>query len=156
MPYDSTDREIMRFLQGDIPLESRPYRSLAERLELSEEEIVLRVKKLREKGFVRRMGAVLRHRQAGFAINAMVAWKPGDEEEADRAGKIMAGYKEISHCYIREVPPDFDYSIFSMIHVKNEERLAEIIEEISLRTGIGKYIIIRSSRELKKESMQYF
>ncbi len=156
MPYDSTDREIMRFLQGDIPLESRPYRSLAERLELSEEEIVLRVKKLGEKGFLRRMGAVLRHRQAGFAVNAMVAWKPEKEEEADRAGKIMAGYKEISHCYIREVPPDFDYNVFSMIHVKNEKRLEEIIKEISLRTGIGKYIIIRSSRELKKESMQYF
>jgi DNA-binding Lrp family transcriptional regulator len=156
MPYDSTDREIMRFLQGDIPLESRPYWSLAERLELSEEEIVLRVRQLREKGLLRRMGAVLRHRQAGFAVNAMVAWKLENEEEADQAGKIMAGYKEISHCYIREVPPDFDYNVFSMIHVKNEKRLEEIIEEISLRTGIGKYIIIRSSRELKKESMQYF
>lgn len=156
MSYDNTDREIMRFLQGDIPLEPRPYRKLAEELKLDEEEIVLRIRRLQEKGCLRRLGAVLRHRKAGFKVNAMVAWQPGDEEEADRAGKIMADYKEISHCYIREVPPEFDYRLFSMIHAKSEEQLAEIINKLSLQTGIKKHIILRSTKELKKESMQYF
>lgn len=156
MPYDSIEREIMRFLQGDIPITPRPYQELAEKLGLGEDEIAARIRGLKEKGFLRRMGAVLRHRRAGFAVNAMVAWQPGSEEEAEQAGKIMAGYQEVSHCYMREVPPDFDYSIFSMIHVRTEERLAEIIGDISGRTGIEKYLVLRSTHELKKESMRYF
>ena len=40
MLYDELDREIIKFLQGDLPLEPHPYAGLAERLQVSEEEIV--------------------------------------------------------------------------------------------------------------------
>ncbi|MEN6350146.1 MAG: Lrp/AsnC family transcriptional regulator [Syntrophomonas sp.] len=154
MQYDDTDREILRLLQGDIPLETRPFRYLAERLNNREEDIVGRLKAMKKQGIIRRVGAVLRHQKAGFTVNAMVAWKVPAEGE-DEAGAIMAGYAQISHCYLREVPPEFGYRLFTMIHTKSEQELSGLLDDISGRTGIADYIVLKSIKELKKQSMKY-
>ncbi|MGI5920840.1 MAG: Lrp/AsnC family transcriptional regulator [Syntrophomonadaceae bacterium] len=155
MINDMIDREIVKFLQGTIPLEPRPYRDLAGKLNLSEEDIVLRIQKLLDAGVIRRMGAILRHRQAGYEVNAMVVWKV-EENQADEAGRIMAGFKEISHCYLRDIPEGFNYNLFTMIHVPSEEKLLAVIDKAASLSGLKDYLIIKSSRELKKVSMEYF
>jgi len=148
------DREIIRFIQGDIPVEPRPFASLANRLNLSEEEIVEQVRDLQDQGMIRRFAAILRHYNAGFNVNAMVAWKV-TLEDADRVGKIMAGFDEVSHCYLRDVPEEFGYNLFSMIHTRSNKQIDTILEELSSCTGISDYIVIKSVRELKKASMEY-
>ncbi len=148
------DREIIRFIQGDIPVESRPFTSLANTLDLSEEEIVQHIKDLQDQGMIRRFATILRHYNVGFNVNAMVAWKV-TLEDADRVGKIMAGFDEVSHCYLRDVPEEFGYNLFSMIHSRSNKQIDTILEELSSCTGISDYIVIKSVRELKKASMEY-
>lgn len=148
------ETEIIKFIQGDIPVESRPFASLADTLDLSEEEIVERIKELQDRGVIRRFAAILRHYNAGFNVNAMVAWKVA-LEDADRVGQIMAGFDEVSHCYLRDVPEEFGYNLFSMIHARSNEQINTVLEELVSRTGISNYIIIKSVRELRKVSMQY-
>ncbi|MDD3268212.1 MAG: AsnC family transcriptional regulator [Syntrophomonadaceae bacterium] len=154
MEYDDTDRKILKIVQGDIDLESRPYKKLAQEIGISEEEIITKIKNLQSKGLIRRFGAVLRHQKAGYKVNAMTAWKV-PLEEAEAAGNTMAGYKQISHCYLREVHPEFDYNLFAMIHVKSNEELSNLLGDISKSTSIKDYIVLNSIREFKKQSMQY-
>jgi DNA-binding Lrp family transcriptional regulator len=154
MNYDKDDKKILKLLQGDLPLESRPFQELAQVMNITEDDIISRVLNLREKGTIRRWGAVLRHRQAGFVANAMVAWKAGPEQ-VDEVGNIMAGFREISHCYLREVPNEFGYNMFTMIHARSSKELREFIEKVSKKTGITDYIIIKSIKEFKKASMVY-
>lgn len=149
-----TNREIIRFIQGDIPAEPHPFASLTDTLNLSEEEIVERIKDLQDQGVIRRFAAILRHHDAGFKVNAMVAWKVA-LEDADRVGMIMAGFDEVSHCYLRDVPEEFGYNLFSMIHARSNEQINTLLNELSSRTGISDYVVIRSIRELKKASMEY-
>ena len=148
------DREIIRFIQGDIPVEPRPFASLANRLNLSEEEIVEQVRDLQDQGMIRRFAAILRHYNAGFNINAMVAWKVA-VEDADRVGMIMAGFDEVSHCYLRDVPEEFGYNLFSMIHARSDEEIITLLKQLASQTGLSDYIIIKSIQELKKVSMEY-
>ncbi|MDD2585468.1 MAG: AsnC family transcriptional regulator [Syntrophomonadaceae bacterium] len=155
MLYDKIDLEIIKLLQKEIPLESRPYLRLAEQLGISEAEIVRRIKVMKDKGVIRRFGATLNHRKAGFTINAMVGWKV-DLSIADQAGSIMASFNEVSHCYLRDVPKEFGYSMFTMIHTYSEEKLGEIIQKISNGTGIDDFKVIRTIKELKKTSMVYY
>lgn len=155
MPYDEMDREILRFIQGDIPLRSRPYQELAEHLGLSEDEVVSRIDSLIKRGVIRRMGAILRHQKAGYSVNAMTAWRV-DAAQADRAGQIMADFAEVSHCYLRQVPPEFGYNLFAMLHARSEAELNQIIGEMSDRTGLKDYSVYRSIKEYKKVSMEYF
>ncbi len=154
MNWDKTDKEILHFVQGDIPVTSNPFADLAASLDLTEEDIVKRIKTWQEKGIVRRFGAVLRHQKAGYNTNAMVAWLV-DEEDADKIGKMMAEHPKISHCYLREVPQEFGYNLFTMIHAQNQQQLDEIVEHISQTTNLKNYKILQSLKELKKVSMKY-
>jgi len=152
---DKNDQQIIKFLQGDIPLESHPLKNLAADLQLSEDEVLERIKGFKTRGIMRRWGAVLRHQKAGYAYNAMVAWKVAPEE-ADTAGETMAAFNEISHCYLREVSADFGYNMFSMVHGRSAQELESTIERIAQMTGLADYVILRSVRELKKVSMRFF
>lgn len=154
MTYDNTDKEILKMLQKDLPITSRPYKRLADRLQISESEVAERIRSLQEKGIIRRLGAVLRHQKVGYTVNAMVAWKI-EEARADQAGVFMASFPEISHCYFREVPEEFPYPLFTMIHARNEEQLLHTIRTISEQLGLSDFLVIKSIRELKKTSMQY-
>ncbi len=155
MLYDELDQQIIKFLQGDLPLESHPYAELAQRLQISEEEIIVRIGSLADRAIIRRIGAVLRHQQAGYRVNAMVAWRT-DISNQDRSGQIMAEFEQVSHCYLRQVPSDFGYNLFSMIHARSEEELRHLLSEISAQTGLKEYLVIRSIREMKKVSMEYY
>jgi len=154
MINDAIDRDIIALLQGDLPLESRPFHKLAQQLNMSEQEIVERMIKMQQKGILRRWGAILRHQQAGYLANAMVAWKVA-AAQADEAGKVMAGYKEISHCYLRKVPDSFAYNLFTMVHAHSEHELRQLLSDVSEHTGIEDYSVIKSLKEYKKASMKW-
>jgi len=118
---------------------------------------------LKEKGIMRRFGAVLRHRDAGFSENAMVVWAV-PEERCEEAGFLLASYKEITHCYERAPALEGVYNLFTMVHLSAEDpeetsdkdRMEEFVAGISSAIGIGKYKILRSLEEFKKNSMEYF
>ena len=155
MPYDKVDKSILRFMQGDIPLTSRPYQTLAEELGWSEAEVVARIEYLRDQGVIRRVGAILRHQKAGFGVNAMTAWRV-ELSRSDQVGEILAGFEQVSHCYLRQVPQEFRYNIFAMVHAHNEDELSRIVRDMAERTSIDDYSIFRSIKEYKKVSMEYF
>ena len=154
MINNSIDRNIIALLQDDLPLESRPFYVLAQQLHISEQEIVQRIIKMQQKGILRRWGAILRHQQAGYLANAMVAWQV-EADQADEAGKMMAGFQEVSHCYLRKVPNSFAYNLFAMVHAHSESELEQLVRDISQSTGIKDYIVIKSLKEYKKVSMKY-
>jgi siroheme decarboxylase len=154
MLNNSTDKNIIALLQGDLPLQANPFQELAQQLHISEQEIVDRIIKMQQKGIIRRWGAILRHRQAGYLANAMVAWKV-EASQADEAGQFMAGFREISHCYLRKVPNSFAYNLFAMVHAHNEAELQQVVDEVSKGTALKDYIVIRSLKEYKKASMNY-
>lgn len=148
------DREILRFMQGDLPLSPRPFAGLAQQLGIDETEVVDRITRLTEAGYLRRVGAILRHQQAGFSSNAMVAWKVR-REEAERLGHLLAQFAEVSHCYLREVPEEFPYNLFTMVHASNESSLQNTVQLMARQSSLQEYVVLKSCRELKKVSMEY-
>jgi DNA-binding Lrp family transcriptional regulator len=149
------DRQIIRELQNGLPLVSRPFRLMGERLKMSEELLINRIACLKENGQIRRFGAAVRHHDLGFTANAMVVWDvPGDKTE--ETGRIMAGFREVSHCYQRPRYPGWPYNLFTMVHGRTREECINIAEQISKDTGIEKYEMLFSTAELKKSGMRYF
>ena len=154
MQYNEVEKGIIKLLQGDIPLKPRPYEDLAKLYAVSEDEIVDTIKQMHERKQIRRLGAVLYHRQVGYIYNAMVVWQV-PEPDIDQAGETMAAFPEVSHCYWRETPEDFPYNLFTMIHSRSQENMEIIIQEIINQTGIKSHLTIKSIKELKKVSMKY-
>jgi len=152
--YNPVDRKIIQFLQGDIPLNSHPYKELADSLQMSEEEVVKRIIDLKEKGVIRRCGAVLRHHKAGYQSNAMVAWRI-EEERQDEVGRLFSALKAVSHCYLRKVDQRFPYNLFTMVHAVKDEELTYLIKKMAALAKSQDYLVLKTLKEFKKTSMVY-
>jgi hypothetical protein len=85
----------------------------------------------------------------------MIAWKV-DEDEADRIGEMFSSFTAVSHCYLRDVPENFGYNLFTMVHAHNEDELKKSAETMSSISGLKDFQVIRSIKELKKISISYF
>ena len=149
------EKKIIAALQGDIPLVKQPFALLAESLEISEKKFIDIVKQLDKRGIMRRFGATIKHQKSGFKANAMVAWKV-DEKRTMEAGKIMASFDEVTHCYRRDPAETWPYNLYTMVHASNEDECHAIAEKISLAAGVDEYSLLFSRKELKKTSMEYF
>lgn len=154
MELSALDQAIYIYLQGDLPLCTRPYKELAERLQLPEESIIERIRELQAAGKIRRLSAVLRHREAGYQANAMVVWQ-AEPERIDRCGELLAGHAAVSHCYLRAVTEEFPWPLYTMVHARSEAALTAAVEELAQLSGLDEYQIIRSVREFKKSSMRF-
>ena len=152
---DDVDKKVIRLIQGDLPLELRPFALLAEKAGISEDEFVRRVGSLKKRGILRRFGATLRHQEAGFPSNAMVAWQV-PEERIEEVGKALARFRAVTHCYQRKTCKGWPYNLYTMIHGDNREECHEIAKKMSGRSGIADYVLLFSEKEFKKTSMKYF
>jgi siroheme decarboxylase len=152
---DEKDKKVIGLIQGDLPVHERPFADLAERAGMRENDLLDRIRSLKERGVMRRFGATLRHQEAGFQSHAMVAWLV-PEDRVEETGKAMAGFREVTHCYQRRPQCDWKYNLYTMIHGDSREECRLIAEKMSARTGIREYALLFSEREFKKTSMAYF
>lgn len=149
------DKKIICALQGDFPLVAEPYKVLAEKAGVSEELFLERVKAMEEEKKIRKMGAVLRHREVGFSSNVLVAWKV-DPERLDAVAKRMAASPSVSHCYDRTTAPDWPYNLYTMVHGHSREECERIVAGLAAKTGVEERAMLYTKREWKKVSMKYF
>jgi len=156
-PVELNEKDIaaVRAIQQDLPLEPRPFASLALKAGMREDELISRARAFLQNGAMRRYAAVLRHREAGFSANAMTAWRV-PENMIEQIGKRLAAHAAVSHCYERPTYPDWPYSIFTMIHGKSPEDCEKTACELSKATGITDYVLLYSTREFKKSRVRYY
>jgi len=152
---DSIDRKILVALQGDLDDSPEPYAGIASAVSISETEVIRRIKRMQEDGIIRRIGAMIRHIEAGIGFNGMIVWKV-EPDRIEQAGRLMAGFPEVTHCYERPPFGEKGGTLFTMVHASSESGCLDIVRLMSEKTGVKEYEILFSERELKKVSMTYF
>lgn len=156
VPLTETDIQAIRALQDDMEAVERPFDAPArERGFSSAEELLAAGEALRASGAMRRLSAVLHHRQAGFNANGMVVWR-ATPEECDVAGPVMAANPGVSHCYQRPAYPDWPYTLFTMIHGQSRDDVQETIGQLREASHLSDYRAIYSTHEYKKVRVRYF
>ena len=154
--YTEKERAALRIVQGTLPDSLTPFADIAARVGLGEGDVLDLLRTMKADGRIRRFGASLKHQRAGFAHNAMVAWKAAPQE-ADEAGRRAAEHPLISHCYYRPSPaPDWPYELYTMIHGRRPDDYKRVIAELISATSLREYAVLESLSELKKISMTYF
>jgi siroheme decarboxylase len=152
---EETDKKIISQIQKDLPVHPQPFAMMAEKIGISEDEFIERVKRLKNSGIIRRFGATLRHQEAGFKANAMIAWK-SPLAVVSEMGKTLSRFREVSHCYHRAPKGDWPYNLYTMVHGITRDECREIARRMSLVTGLADYAVLFSEKEFKKTSMEYF
>ncbi|MDR2442074.1 MAG: Lrp/AsnC family transcriptional regulator [Deltaproteobacteria bacterium] len=155
MVLSMVEKKLINLLSGDLGGSLRPYESLAQRLGLTEEKVLLMIDDMIKRRVIRRLGAVVVHQRSGFAANAMVVWDVA-EDQLDDAGKTLAEKPFVSHCYHRPQAPGWPFNLYTMIHARTPEELAHMVDNMSSLIKASGHKVLTSLRELKKISPLYF
>lgn len=146
---------IIRELQDDLPVVPRPYAVVADRLRISEQQLLKGITAMVGRGVIRKVGAVLRHRRIGFSANALCVWQVPLERVVE-VGEMFAALTVVTHCYERETWPAWSYNLYTMVHAASRVACERQVEKMSILSGVSQFKIFYSTKELKKTSMRYF
>lgn len=147
------ENEMLKILTEDIEISSNPFRNIAEKLGVSEEQVVNLLQENIENRIVRRFGALLYHRNAGYKVNGMMVLNVPDEK-ADMVGEKLSQKSYISHCYRRNRAENWEYNLYAMVHGLSEEDFLRKTAEIQKDAGDYPVNILRSIKEYKKTSLK--
>ena len=129
-----------------LPLEERPYRRIAEKHGMSEEEVVDLAVEMLKKGVLGDPGAALEGRAAGFTENGMVVMEPaGDEEELS---ECAASLEYSTHVVLREAypPGSWRHICYFMAHATSRDRI-ERVKDLARRACKPKDVMVLYSIE---------
>lgn len=150
------DKQIINRLGKDLPLCSQPFKRMAQEIGIEEETLFNKIREYQARRWIRKFSAALNHTSFEIAsINAMGAWKV-PENRIQKVGRVMASFREVSHCYERATHPEWKYNLYTMIHTASKEECERVARRISQKTGIREYELLYTSQEFKKTSPVYF
>jgi DNA-binding Lrp family transcriptional regulator len=148
---DNLDFEILSALQDGIPLVREPFSTTAARLEITPEEVVKRLKRLRKEKVIRKFGLFVWKRKLGVSANALVVWAVPRNRVQDVA-EFFSGFREVTHCYERRTTPKWRYNLYTMIHGMKRRTVSEFVKMLSDVAGVEDYAILFSTREFVRRS----
>lgn len=128
---DEIDKKIINRIQTDFPISSRPYRMIAEELDLTEADVIARITALKSNGIIRRIGGNFGPDKLGFNSTLCAARVP--EGQVDLFTSTVNAYKGVTHNYMR----DHRYNIWFTFIAESREEIEKSLDDISRRTGIS-------------------
>jgi len=140
---DSIDKQILRLLQDDFPLLPRPFEAVAERLGLTEAEVLDRVGKLKSAGAIRRIGATFNPRALGFVSTLCAARVPAEQLASFTAAVNASPF--VTHNYRR----DHEYNVWFTVIAPSAAARDEFLGKLKERTGVMDILDLPAVRTFK-------
>jgi DNA-binding Lrp family transcriptional regulator len=153
---DEIDRKIIHATQSGLPLVSRPYHDIADRIGISAAELIARMQTMQDRGIIRRIAAVPNHYALGYKANGMTVWDVPDDR-INELGQQVGALEFVSHCYHRpRYLPDWPYNLFAMVHAHSREEAMALVAIIAGLLGENDrgHDVLFSNRILKKTGMR--
>lgn len=136
---DNIDRRIIIAMQGGLPLVPQPYHAIAAGIGVEPREVMARIRHMRERGVIRRIGAVPNHYALGYRANGMAVWDV-DDRQIDDFGIRIGSMPFVSHCYRRaRCLPQWPYNLFAMIHGRTRDEVEKRVADIDTMLGDAAY-----------------
>jgi len=147
---DPIDLRLLRELEQGIPFVPAPFGEIGKRLDMSGDEVLDRVRRMKESGIIRKFRARIDQRKVGITANALVAWKPA-AGSGDDTGILLAGFPSVTHCYERRpVPGRWEYTHYTVHHGPSRDQVLAEVREIAETIGCPEYTVLFSTREFKR------
>ena len=144
------ERKLLRALEDGLPVVPRPYAEIANCIGWSEDEVIERLGELVNRGIVKRLGLIVRHRELGYTANAMVVWDIANEQVA-RVGERFAQQPFVTLCYRRDRHrPHWPYNLFCMIHGRDRHTVLGQIDELRAHAENPPMDVLFSRRRFKQ------
>jgi DNA-binding Lrp family transcriptional regulator len=138
IPLDERDKRLLNLMQGSFPLAPRPFQHVASQAEMTEEQVMARVRELIEHRIIRQVTPIFDTRALGYS-SMLVAAKV-DPDNPWRAAKVINEHPGVSHNYLRNhefniwftiaTEPDSPLGLDRTLEVLGETAGAESIRQL--------------------------
>ena len=130
LELDAVDRQIIDKLQGDFPLCERPYADAAERLGMTEDELLTRLQRLLDDKVLTRFGPMVQIERMGgaFVLAALAA----PEARYDEVTALVNALPQVAHNYRRE----HALNMWFVLATETPQGIAEAIARIERDTRL--------------------
>ena len=140
---DNIDKQILNDIQWTFPLVNRPFLELAKKYDISEDEIIDRIKKLKQIGIIRQISAIFDTRRLGYK-SALVAFSV-DQNEIDSVANEINRHPGVSHHYER----NHEYNLWFTLAVPPYGDMKADLEKMALLDGVLKYRVLPTLKMYK-------
>jgi len=140
---DDVDKAILNRIQSDFPITSRPYRTIAADLGLSEGEVLKRVSRLKVSGIIRRIGGNFKPEKLGFVSTLCAAKVP--EEKISQFAEVVNRYPGVTHNYRR----DNTFNVWFTFIAPSMDEINTNLEQIAAQTGVTDILNLPATRVFK-------
>lgn len=140
---DKVDKKILNILQTRFPIVPEPFDAVGAELGIPGDEVIERVKRLKEKGIIRRIGAVFDGRALGFTSTLCAARVPDEKTRA--FVDVVNSYPGVTHNYRRS----HDYNVWFTFIAPDRDALEKAIAEIRQKTGVTDILSLKAVRTYK-------
>ena len=140
---DETDKRLVTLIQADFPIVERPYAAIGEKLGLSEDEVIARIKGIMESGEIRRLGASFDSRKLGYKSTLCAVHV--ESGKLDAAVAAINRYHNVTHNYER----NNYYNVWFTLIAPSTARIEAILHEIEAEAGIGPILNLPASKLFK-------
>lgn len=143
LSIDEIDRAILNRIQSDFPITTRPYLSIAQDLHLSEDQVIKRIKRLKKKGIIRRIGGNFVPEKLGF-VSTLCAAKVS-RDKINKFTRTVNRYPGVTHNYRR----DNRYNIWFTFIAQSMGEIKNNLENISQETGVKEILNLPATKMYK-------
>jgi len=127
---DFIDRQLIEVLQDGLATVSRPYALIGKQLNISEEQVIVRLSRLKQLGIIKRLGVIVNHRKLGYQSNAMIVFDVADHL-LEQISEHVSQFSFVNLCYLRpRQGVQWPYNLYCMIHGKNREKVLQQLEHL--------------------------
>jgi len=140
---DSIDKQILNIIQKDFPVVEEPFKTVADKVGLSEDEVLKRIRNLKEEGIIRRIGAVFDSKKMGYASTLCAAKVP--KNNLRKFVEVVNSYPGVTHNYRRK----HDYNVWFTFIAPDQETLNRCLAEIRDKTGVTDIISMTATQTFK-------
>lgn len=131
---DKISKDILNLIQSNFPIEPRPFLTIANALNLSEEQVINIVKDLKEKKLIKRIGGILESGKLGYHSMLCALQVPTDR--INEVAGLINSNAGVTHNYIR----NHSYNMWFTVIAPTMVDIKQFLSDIKLKTGID-YII---------------
>jgi DNA-binding Lrp family transcriptional regulator len=151
---NENEKLILSKLQDDLDITAEPFDFLAN-AGLSRKDVLRIIAELVDKAVIRRIAAIVDHRKLGFVANVLFAGEV-PQERIIQAGKKLARFAIVSHCYERETFENWPYNLFAMMHAQSMGQIQHVINKFTEAEQIKSFQLLPTAAEFKKQPVRYF
>lgn len=142
MSLSAIDKKILNLIQGELPVLSQPFKTIARKIGITERRLLKRVKEFKENGIIMTHSAVLNYRKLGYKSTLLALKIP--EDKLNSIINYLIKFKAVTHCFLRKG----EYNLW-VVFIYRQQELKKVLHKLSKEIGSDNILNLETLKQFK-------